>query len=51
MEGLWRRRQNNPSAPRKLRSIDLNLFNSPPQPMPENLTTTSNIWSSLEVEP
>ncbi|EGO00828.1 hypothetical protein SERLA73DRAFT_71795 [Serpula lacrymans var. lacrymans S7.3] len=41
----------NPSAPRKLRGIDSNLFDSLFQPMPENLTTTSGIWSRLEVEP
>ncbi|EGN93756.1 hypothetical protein SERLA73DRAFT_78621 [Serpula lacrymans var. lacrymans S7.3] len=41
----------NPSAPRKLRGMDSKLFNSLFQPMPENLTTTSGIWSSLEVEP
>ncbi|EGN91971.1 hypothetical protein SERLA73DRAFT_80002 [Serpula lacrymans var. lacrymans S7.3] len=27
------------------------LFNSLFQPMPKNLTTTSGIWSRLEVEP
>ncbi|EGN94787.1 hypothetical protein SERLA73DRAFT_77524 [Serpula lacrymans var. lacrymans S7.3] len=41
----------NPLASRKLRGMDLNLFNSPFQPMPENLTTTSGIWSCLEVKP
>ncbi|EGN99582.1 hypothetical protein SERLA73DRAFT_72392 [Serpula lacrymans var. lacrymans S7.3] len=35
----------NPSAPRKLRGIDSNLFNSLFQPMPKNLTTTSGTWS------
>ncbi|EGO28500.1 hypothetical protein SERLADRAFT_380209 [Serpula lacrymans var. lacrymans S7.9] len=41
----------NPLAPRKLRGMDSKLFNSLFQPMPENLTTTSGIWSRLEVEP
>ncbi|EGO04773.1 hypothetical protein SERLA73DRAFT_44018 [Serpula lacrymans var. lacrymans S7.3] len=41
----------NPSAPRKLRGIDSKLLNSLFQTMPKNLTTTSGIWSRLEVEP
>ncbi|EGO02471.1 hypothetical protein SERLA73DRAFT_69973 [Serpula lacrymans var. lacrymans S7.3] len=41
----------NPSAPRKLRGMDSTFFNSLFQPMPKIFTTTSDIWSRLEVKP